>query len=330
MNNEKLERIRKVLANKTKEYVEIIKKEYKDYIPDERLKFLESIKNYEDIIKIEETGTISLFVRDDKIYFPLSAFKILKLMRFMPGSGINKKHSTFDNKQIVNDNTFSTFMKHLYIAGLKPEDYYLEILLHECMHLCGCNGSFAITEGLTELKTRELAKKYNLLTSGCGYPKEVKIVSKVQELFGDHLCNKISFSKSYMETVALIEKEKGVDAKYFYEELFITMNNEFERYISKSYPGVLGPLKKTKSYNDINYDKAWELIKDYEKKLKEKQVSFNKNVENTEKGIINENEMNKVSQDKLETEKRVLKVKGIQKNSQIKEVLEDNNIKKSR
>lgn len=320
--DKQIEEIKEVLANKTKEYVEIIKSEYKDYIPKERMDFLNSIENYKDIIKIEETGTISLFVKNDKIYFPLSAFKILNLMKFIPGYGINKKHITFENKEIVNDNTFNTFMKHLYIAGVKPEGYYLEILLHECMHFCGCNGSFALTEGLTELKTRELAKKYNLLTSGCGYPKEVKLVSKLQDMFGEELCNQIAFSTSYIDTLEEIKKEKGIKGKSFYEELFILTEHQFEPYISKSYPGILGPLKKTKSYENINYDKAYELIRKYEQSLKKEKSNITIESFNDKETIKNT----------IKKEKKVFKVKSIHQNEEIKEMLgyTDESINKSR
>ena len=68
---------------------------YSKYIPEDKKRNLTEIIDFEDYVKIEETRTISLFVSGDEIYFPESAFKILKAMKFIPGYGSNKNHKAY-------------------------------------------------------------------------------------------------------------------------------------------------------------------------------------------------------------------------------------------
>ena len=114
-----IEKIKNNLIPIIKKYIEIIKEEYKDYteIPDNI-----DLKKY---VHIEDTGTISLFIRGGHFYFPTDAFKVLEIMKKMPGFGSNKNHKTCNkDNMIINDNTYITFIKHIYLKGLTAEEYY--------------------------------------------------------------------------------------------------------------------------------------------------------------------------------------------------------------
>ena len=190
-----IEEDRKILACKVKKYVEIIEEEYKYIMPEYAKTYLHSVRDYNDIVVIEDTGTISLFATARNILLPLDAYKVMNAMSKVLGFGVNKKHTTYNrDTMILNQNTFKDFIQHVFIAGLSPREYFEEILLHETMHLCGGNGADALSEGINELKTRELAQKYNLKTSCCGYPKEVEIAYKLQEIFGKEVMDKIEFA----------------------------------------------------------------------------------------------------------------------------------------
>ena len=69
MSNIDMRDTKKYLASQLEKYVSIIKKEYGEFIPKDRLDFLNAITNYEDLIKIEDTGTITCFVREGKYIF---------------------------------------------------------------------------------------------------------------------------------------------------------------------------------------------------------------------------------------------------------------------
>ena len=88
---------RKLISIILKQYIECILNEYQDIIPMDIKTYLENIINFEEIVYIENTGTISLFVRDGKLYLPLDAYKVLNIMANIPGFGINKKHQTYNS-----------------------------------------------------------------------------------------------------------------------------------------------------------------------------------------------------------------------------------------
>lgn len=255
-----IEKIKNNLIPIIKKYIEIIKEEYKDYT---EIPYNIDLKKY---VHIEDTGTISLFIRGGHFYFPTDAFKVLEIMKKMPGFGSNKNHKTCNkDNMIINDNTYITFIKHIYLKGLTAEEYYKEILLHETLHFCGSGGGTAIREGINELKTRELAQKYGLLTSSCGYPKETKIAYELQKIFGEEIINKITFSKSKLEITEILATTSE-DAVQLFFTLEDIMEKEFyDKYMKYNFPGITGPIKKTQKYNTIDYTNAYLLIKEYKK-----------------------------------------------------------------
>ena len=268
MTETKINELKNVLARQLKTYIEIIKKEYKDFIPKERLDFLNSINNLNDVIVIEDTGTISMFVHNDKIYFPTSAFKIINKMKLIPGFGINKKHKSFTSDNLViNDNTYTDYIKHIFLSGLSVEEFYLETLLHETMHFCGIGGANALREGIAELKTRELALKYNLTTSGCGYPKEIKFANELQTIFGKEIIEKVAFAKNDYEIAIILRNNIGQQAVDLYGTISSMMEKEFyNKYSKYDFPGITGPIKKVQKYKQIDYNKIYSILNDYKQK----------------------------------------------------------------
>jgi len=263
------------LANKVFKYVRIILDEYQDKIPNHIKDYLNSTFDYQDLIKIENTNTISLFVRDGYIYLPPNAYKIIELMESIPGFGINKNHKTHNNSNmIINNNTFSDYIKHVFLKGHMPIDYFLEILLHETMHLCGADGGSALKEGFTELKTRELAKKYNLTTSCCAYPKEMKIAYLFEMILGRDIADKLTFMHDEREIYYMIHDLVGREEADLYIKVSRMMQVEFQNYINKKYDGITGPIKKTLEYDKINYKKIDELFDSYYKAKEEKRIKL--------------------------------------------------------
>lgn len=277
MNKNKKENIKNILAKQIKEYMEIIIKEYGEYIPCEHLIYLKTIEDLKDKIHIEKTGTITLFVRDGEFYFPEHVEGILNKLKFVPGFGRDKNHKCYNNDNLIeNDNTYIDYMKHMHKKGITSEEFYLETLLHETLHFCGAGGSTPLLEGINELTTRKLAKKYNLTTSGCGYPKEIKIVCELEKILGEEMLNKILFTRGSQVDMEIQEKY-GFEIYNLFRNIHLEMNKEFyPKYYDKSFPGLLGPLKKTKAYSEINYEKVYQLIKDYKTKQKKKESNIDK------------------------------------------------------
>lgn len=257
----------KRLSESLEKYVKIIISDYADKIPQERLEYLNSITDYTNHIKIEDTGTISCFVNNNDIYFPLLAHKILPTFYSNPMYGTDKGHKAYKEGQLIlNNNTFIDYINHVIIAGLNPEEFYEETLLHETMHFCGTGGADPLREGFTELKTRELAQRYGLLTSGCGYPKEVQIVYRLQQIFGKETCDSIAFARNNTEIATILAFNHGEEAADFYLTIRNEMKNSFGLYYQNttSYSGIEAPFKKAEAYNKIDYSNVNKIIDTYE------------------------------------------------------------------
>lgn len=259
--------IKNNLVSEIEKLINVIRNEYPDLVdlPD----------NYDlnKLVHIENTGTISLYVSNGNFYFPLDAFKVLGTLKKIPGFGMVKNHKTCSrDNMIINDNTFIFYIKHVFLKGLTPEEYFKEILLHETLHFCGSGGGTAIREGINELKTRQLAHKYALLTSSCGYPKETKIAFELEKIFGENIINRISFSKNSAEIEEILNSVSP-DAYSFFSDLEDAMECEFyTKYMKYNFPGLMGPFKKTKKYNSIDYSKAYDLLEHYKKKYENVQI----------------------------------------------------------
>ena len=259
-NKDSIDIIKKNLIIEIEKLINIIKKEYKGLVD------VPSDYDLNKVVHIEDTGTISLYVENQNFYFPKDAISVLKIIRKIPGYGINRNHNTHPNyNTVINDNTYITYSKHVFLKGLTPEEYFKEILLHETMHFCGSDGMTALREGINELKTRQLALKYGLLTSYCGYPKETKIALELEKLWGPDIINKIAFSKNDNEIREILNSISPEATNLFFA-LQATMEKEFyNKYMKHGFPGILGPLKKVIKYYSLNYTDAYKLIEQYKK-----------------------------------------------------------------
>lgn len=255
-----IEALKTNLIVEIKELIEIIKREYPNYVD------LPEDLDLENRVHIEDTGTISLFVKNKNFYFPLSAFDVLDHFKSFPEYGSNSSHTTYnEDNMIINDNTFETFINHAIVKGMTVEEYFKEILLHEVMHFCGIGGWLALREGINELRTRQLAKKYGLLTSCCGYPKETKIAYELEQLLGKDVIDRIAFTKYRYEVIDILN-ELPIEAATLYLIVESEMEKEFQdKYMRHNFPGINGPFEKMKKYDTIDYSIVYEIIDEYKK-----------------------------------------------------------------
>lgn len=271
---------RKVLATDMKNYVEVIIKEHKDVIPQERLHFLQNIYNFENNIFIKDSGTISMFANSEGLVMPSGAYNIFQLIRRIPGYGINKKHQSYPKGEILNDNTYYDYLKHVLVSGMSVEEFFRDTILHETMHFCGAGGGSLLREGFTELKTRELAQKYGLKASRCGYPKEVKIANELQKMFGSKISNQITFSRNSKEIEDILVKNFGQNVTNCFFDIEWMMNDIANKvYDHSKFGGLLGPLKKAKAYSQIDYSAVYGRLKEMSTLLKDRKGFTLKEIE---------------------------------------------------
>jgi len=265
MNDHIIENDKKRISQLFQLYTRIILNEYKDIIPEKIRQRLVETRNFEDCIKIENTGTITLSAHPETgtIHLPLDAYSTLKALSKLPEYGSDRDHKTHtDANMLINDNTYRTFVEHIILKGETPVEYFEEILLHETMHICGSHGSDALSEGFNELKTREIARKYNLPTSCCGYPKETKIAYELQQVFGKTICDKLAFS-DLITRFHILRDEIGDDAVRLYADVYASMDRQFKPYIEKKYPGIDGVRSKCDEYDKIDYSDIHKTINKY-------------------------------------------------------------------
>lgn len=242
-----IEKTKDTLIPIIEEYISIIKKEFPNLV---------SIPKYQDLndlVYITNTNTVSLFIRNNNFYFPLDAFYVLEKYKSIPEFGSNPNYQL--SSAIINNNTFEDYIKSAILRGLTPLEYFKDSLLHETLHFCGSGGASSIREGINELETRLLAKKYNLHTTYCGYPKETKIAKELLDMFGREVIDKLAF-----------HHYKGIPDEIlnFIASLEDVMEKEFqEKYYKYNYPGINGPIEKARRYADIDYSRAYELLDKY-------------------------------------------------------------------
>jgi len=295
MSPKKKEEIIEKLSKQAEEYIKIIHKEYGEYIPEYIDEELSNIKDLKEHITIKDTGTISCLCGHEliskneyqsKIYMPLLADKILKIVKYLPIFK-DEEHKVYDeNNVVINDNTFVDYVKHLAKKKATAEEFYEENLLHEVMHFCGSYGGQALEEGLTEYHTRKIAQKYNLKTTGCGYPKEVKIAHELEQIFGEKTMNIYAFCPP--KGLMYIESNYGREAYEFLRNLTIKMDQEFRnKYYggTEQYGRLTAPFKKIKNYNELDYSDIYDMINEYKEKMN-KEVQIEKNVTQEQKKEI--------------------------------------------
>lgn len=283
MTENEINNVKNSLSNNLQLYIQKIIEKYGNYIPEERLKFLSSITNFNNFIKIEDYGSVNAYASNDGVYMPLCADRILSLAGKFPLYGVNKSHKGYNNDNLViNNNTFINYIYHVFVSGTDAQGYYEDMLLHETMHFCGSGGSTALKEGINEFLTRKVALENNFRTNASGYPKEVKVAYELQELLGEEIINQIAFINDEREIFIFLANNVSLNAAALYRNVSEEMEKEFyEKYYKEidTYDGITGIIKKTINYKKIDYSKVYDLLNKYKLDLENsEQLSQNYNI----------------------------------------------------
>ncbi len=242
-----MEENRKKISAILYKYIEIICKEYGQYISGDvidRLNVTSDIVQYND-------RSISFFVRNGRLYLPSKAYSVFEDFKNYLNYGSDKNDYRKVDEYLDTNTTYSRYIDHVINCGMSAFDYYLENLLHEVMHLCGSGGDTPLEEGINELKTRELATKYNLKIAAYGYSKEVEIAKQLQQVLGKNVMDELTFIEASKRYDFLNEK-LGAEYAQLYKKLSSEMITESSGYNSKI-QNISNPYDKAKIYNNINY-----------------------------------------------------------------------------
>ena len=168
MKEPSIEETRSVLAEEMKRYIEIILKEFHDVIPTSRQDALRNIQDFKEYVLIEDSGTISMFAKGLNVIMPLGAYQIFERMSREPDFGSDKDHKIFQEGEILNNNTYYDYINHVLLTGMTVQEFFLDSLLHEVMHVGGSGGGSELREGMTELKNGVLSFKTTRIKTGSG------------------------------------------------------------------------------------------------------------------------------------------------------------------
>lgn len=188
-----------------------------------------------------------------------------EMLKSRPEYGSDKSHRCYEDGEILNTTDYFGYIKHVVLVGMSIEEFFRDSILHETMHFCGAGGTSALKEGFTELKTRELAQKYGLKASRCGYFKDVEIAMRLQNIIGNDVANIITFARDDWEIYSILEKRCGSEIAKLYFDISHLMDEEHQKkYNHSEFGGLDGPMKKAQAYAQIDYSRVYELLKKFE------------------------------------------------------------------
>lgn len=250
------ELVREKIENDILLLLPIVKKEYN--VPDD---IVLNIKNDIDNLVRYSTNTISFFVRDEALYLPIYSFELFNELRKKEEFGTTKDTGVKVENYLDTNTSYYDYINHVIGDGLGVLEYCEESLLHEVMHMCGAKGGYPLQEGITELKTRELAQKYNIKIAAVGYNKEVEIAKRIQEIVGKDVMDKIAF-------MGLKVGCRYVEDNYSKELAFTIYNIAYKMdELSSNYNKVVretnDPYEKAKAYEEIDYSEVHNMIDNY-------------------------------------------------------------------
>lgn len=273
MKNKVENLVKHQMSKKLSKYIPAIAKKFGKYMDDGRLQELKNIKDYKDVIKFDYSGNVTAYAGRDGIVLPMGAIVAFDKIKDLPNAGTNKNHKTYTKETLIqNDNTFEDYIEHLIITKADILTYFNDLLLHETMHFCGSGGSStrgagAFREGLNEYLTRLVAGENGFQTSGCGYPKEIKVVTKMEKVLGTDALFQVAFLRDLKEINEYLTNEVGVEKAKLFNEVVHNMEQEFQsKYFSKQseYTGFAGAIKKSENYKNIDYSKVYSLIDNFD------------------------------------------------------------------
>ena len=232
-------------------YINVIKEEY----PECNLKMLNKrLENNEEIVEFNEADTLTFLVKDAKLLLPKAAYKVFEIIKQDKNYGINKDNFRSFDEYMDTNTTYMAYVKHLIEAGLSVYDYYEESVLHETMHICGSVGGSSLEEGINELKTRELAQKYQIKIAGYAYSKEVEVAKKLQNILGKEIMDELTFIPTNLRYNFLKDKI-GIEKANLYKkisfDMFYIAREFFRDSVRTSDPIVKAELYEKNDYSEI-------------------------------------------------------------------------------
>ena len=242
-------------------YIQLILNSYSNC---DNKRIMDAIEHNFEIVKFNSSNTITFIVRDGVLLLPKAAYQIFPLLEQYDNYGTKLDNTRNIEDYLDTNTTYMEYINHLIEGGISVYEYFKESLLHEAMHICGSEGGTPLEEGINELKTRELAQKYNIKIAAYGYSKEVEIAKKLQQVIGKGIMDELTFIPSYKRKEFLVDR-LGKDIGELYRLISDKMIEKSKSYYDNLFQ-VNNPFEKARLYEDIDYTEVHQIIDNYIKK----------------------------------------------------------------
>jgi len=241
----------KLIEKEMRKIIPIFLKELIEYVPFEKRRFLKDEMNLPFIISFE--NGFGAWCRGNNIFFSIQNTTFFKKLSKREDFGKNPNTELVSEQEFIeNDKDYLDYMQYIVDNGLTELDYSLDVLAHEVMHLVGCGGG-VLGEGVTELRTRQICKKYGIRCAPIMHSKETKLVRMLEKHIGEMRLNEAAFTDYYELVLEKCEKVFGTEFKDLYQDLCIAYR---EYLIDRSFD----PIEHYKKYREINFQPIYDLI----------------------------------------------------------------------
>ena len=253
----------KYVEEEMKKIIPIFMKECESYIYPQKLFFLNNPKNLGRIIDFGRG--FGAWTKGDNIVFAIQNARIFDRLARMPEYGKKPRECFVSQKDFVdNSKDYLDYMQYIIDNGLKEIDYCLDVLPHEIMHLIGSGGG-VIGEGVTELRTRQICKKYGIRCAPIMHTKETKFVRMLEKFVGANLLDLTAFTK---DNTLLFQKCEELFGEEFFQ-IYGEMESQYTRYIMDF---SLDPIEHYKSYREIDFSRMYKFLREKEKEKEEVEI----------------------------------------------------------
>ena len=242
-------------------YIKTIINEYGVYIDSDIINHVLNNK----IVTFSNSDTISFIVKKGVLYLPKHIYSLIPEFQKNIGYGVLPNDGRRIEDYMDTSTTYYDYINHFIRGGLSAYNYFEESLLHEAFHLCGCSGNHPLEEGITELKTRELAQKYSIKIAGYAYPKEVEVAKKVQDIMGKDIIDELAFvlDNKYDFLIGKV----GIEKADLYLKVVKDMTDLSKGYYSK-FEKISKPSDKAELYSQLDYSSVLKYLDEYIGKIR--------------------------------------------------------------
>ena len=240
------------------QYIDIIRKEYSN---SHAKSVLKRISEGHKVVEFNKSSSISFHVINGILLLPQFAYKVFPSFEQYENYGTIPNHRRNIEDYLDTNTTYFDYIDHVIKKGMSVYKYFEESLLHETMHICGSGGGTPLEEGINELKTRELAQKYNIEIAAYGYSKEVEVAKKLQVIIGKEIMDELTFISNEKRCDFLSTKISTESAE-LYESVSVQMREKSKNYNNKI-SKISSPVEKAQLYEKIDYTEIHKFLDEY-------------------------------------------------------------------